>query len=87
MKRLIKEGQTDTKNKVSEIEAALRKVGNETQEKSSDKKLKELQECCSKLYTKGCYIYRAINAALSDDDPTKLYTLGPFCYLLFNYIG
>jgi hypothetical protein len=87
VKGLIKEGEIDTENKVPEIEAELKKVEKETHRESSKKRLKELQDCCAKLYTKGCYIYGVVNTALRDDDRTKLDTLGPFCYLLFNYIG
>ncbi|CAF3324011.1 unnamed protein product [Rotaria sp. Silwood2] len=87
VKGLIEEGQSDTKNKVHEIEAALNKVEKDTREKSSKKRIKELQNCCAKLYTKACYVYRVVNAALRNDDRTKLHTIGPFCYLLFNYIG
>jgi hypothetical protein len=49
--------------------------------------MEELQACCIKLYTKDCYIYRVVNTALRDNDRTKLNTLGPYCYLLYNYIG
>ncbi len=88
VKGLIDEGRTDdTKNKLSEIEADLSQVEEETRKKSSKKRIKELQNCCAKLYKKACYIYRVVNTALRDDDRSKLYTLGPFCYLLFNYIG
>lgn len=84
---LIKEGEIDEKNKVLEIEAELNQVEKKTLGKSSKDRIKELQSCCVKLYTKGCYIYRVVNAALRDEDQTKLHTLGPFCYLLFNCIG
>jgi len=84
---LIKEGEIDTKNNVLDIEKVLNKVEKETRGKSSQNRITELQDCCAQLYTKGCYIYRVVNAALRDNDQTKLYTLGPFCYLLFNYIG
>jgi hypothetical protein len=87
VKGLIKEGQTDTKNEMPDIETMLSEVEKETYGKSSEQRMNRLQDCCAKLYTKGCYIYRVVNAALRDDDRTKLYTLGPFCYLLFNYIG
>jgi hypothetical protein len=87
LKGLIIEGQIAGEDKLSEIEAELRMVEEKTCEKSSEKKLKELQNYCAKLYTKPCYIYRVVNTALRDNDQTKLYTIGPFCYLLFNYIG
>jgi hypothetical protein len=87
VKGLIKEGEIDTEDSVPEIEAMLKEVERETHGKSSTKKMKQLQDCCAKLYTKGCYIYRVVNAALRDNDQRKLYTLGPFSYLLFSYIG
>jgi hypothetical protein len=87
LKSLIKEGGSDRKNNVSEIEATLSKVENETHGKSSKEKMQQLQDCCAKLYTKNCYIYCAVNNALRDNDQRKVFTLGPFSYLLFNYIG
>lgn len=51
------------------------------------KRMKKLQDCCAKLYTKQCFIFRIANTALRDDDRTKLDALGPYCYLVYNYIG
>jgi hypothetical protein len=87
VKGLIKEGEIDTKDNVSEVETMLNMVERETHGKSSKEKMEQLQDCCAKLYTKDCYIYRVVNAALRGNDQTKVYTLGPYSYLLFNYIG
>jgi hypothetical protein len=87
LKGLMLEGQIAKTNTLTEIEAVLIKIKEETSKKSSEKRIKELQDCCAKLYTKSCYIYGAVNAALRNDDRSKLDTLGPFCYLLFNYVG
>ncbi|CAF1093196.1 unnamed protein product [Rotaria sordida] len=32
-------------------------------------------------------LFTKVNRTLRDDDRSKLTTLGPFCYLMFNYIG
>ncbi|CAF1035774.1 unnamed protein product [Rotaria sp. Silwood1] len=49
--------------------------------------MQNLQDCCIKLYTKDSFLFHIVNNALRDDDRTKLDTLGPYCYLLYNYIG
>ena len=87
LKGLIEEGRTDPKNKVSVVEEALITTERETRGKRSKDRIRALQSCCGKLYTKDCYVYRVVNTALRTNDQTKLYCLGPYCYLLFNYIG
>lgn len=52
-----------------------------------NKKIEKLQKCCARLYTKQCFLFQLVNETLRDNDRTKLDTLGPFCYLLYNYIG
>ncbi|CAF2951091.1 unnamed protein product [Rotaria sp. Silwood2] len=49
--------------------------------------MKNLQNCCIKLYRKQCYLFRIVNTALRDDNRTKLDKLGPNCYLIYNCIG
>ncbi|CAF1246244.1 unnamed protein product [Didymodactylos carnosus] len=44
-----------------------------------------IQECCVRLYTHAHFLYRIVNKALRENDETKLSTLGPFCYLLYNF--
>ncbi|CAF1368148.1 unnamed protein product [Rotaria sp. Silwood1] len=51
------------------------------------KQMQNLQDCCIKLYTKDSFLFHIVNNALRDDDGTKLDTLGPYGYLLYNYIG
>ncbi|CAF3121944.1 unnamed protein product [Rotaria sp. Silwood2] len=51
------------------------------------KTIGKLQRCCARLYTKPCFLFRSVNRTLRDDDRSKLDTLGPFCYLVFNYIN
>jgi hypothetical protein len=84
---LKQEGQSEPKAVVDEIIDSLNKVRNETRTKSETKKIEQLQDCCAKLYMKNCYIYRVLNTALRDDDRTKLNSLGPFCYMVYNYTG
>ena len=65
----------------------LEKVKNETKEKNESKRVANLRKCCVKLYTKDCFLFSLVNATLRDDDRTKLDTLGPYCYLVYNDIG
>jgi len=51
------------------------------------KELSIIQEVCVKLYTEDSFLYRIINETLRDNNRTKFETLGPFCYLLYNYVG
>jgi hypothetical protein len=51
------------------------------------KNIEKLQKCCARLYTKPCFLFKIVNKTLRDNDQSKLQTLGPFCYLLYNYIG
>jgi hypothetical protein len=81
------EGRTESENVVREIVQCLNVVKDETFGKKDKKRIEKLQDCCVKLYTKNCYIYRVVNTALRDDDRTKLDTLGPYCYLVYNNIG
>ncbi len=81
------EGRTESENVVREIVQCLNVVKDETFGKKDKKRIEKLQDCCVKIYTKNCYIYRVVNTALRDDDRTKLDTLGPYCYLVYNSIG
>jgi hypothetical protein len=81
------EGRTESENIVREIVQSLNVVKNETFGQKDKKRIEKLQDCCVKLYTKDCYIYRVVNTALRDEDRTKLATLGPYCYLVYNHIG
>jgi hypothetical protein len=81
------EGRTESENVVHDIIRSLNVVKDETFGKKDKKRIEKLQDCCVKLYTKDCYIYRVVNTALRDDDRTKLETLGPYCYLVYNNIG
>ena len=51
------------------------------------KAIVKFQRCCARIYTKPCFLFRLVNRTLRDDDRSKLLTLGPFCCLVFNYIG
>lgn len=84
---LTKEGMIQNPDQIDEILKLLIKVQEDTLGKSSDKKMDELERCCANLYTKDCYIYRSLNNALCSNDQSKLYTLGPYAYVLFNFIG
>ena len=51
------------------------------------KELALIQEVCVRFYTEDSFFYRIINETLRNNDRTKFHTLGPFCYLLYNYAG
>ncbi|CAF1431090.1 unnamed protein product [Rotaria sordida] len=40
---------------------------------------------CIHLYTMESFLYRLVNATLRNNDFSKIDTLGPFCYLLFQF--
>ncbi|CAF2565574.1 unnamed protein product [Rotaria sp. Silwood2] len=81
------EGRQEPKNIVNDIVRILNSAKDESCKMNEKKRMKKLQDCCIKLYTKQCYVFRIVNTALRDDDRTKLDTLGPYCYLVYNCIG
>ncbi|CAF1305323.1 unnamed protein product [Rotaria magnacalcarata] len=84
---LILEGCKEPKTAVDEIIRVLNSSNDACLKMNERKRMKKLQDCCIKLYTKQCYLFRAVNTALKDDDRTKLDTLGPYCYVVYNSIG
>ncbi|CAF2792692.1 unnamed protein product [Rotaria sp. Silwood2] len=84
---LQEEGKTESERVVRNITDTLNKIRDESFRKREKNRMKELEICCAKLYTKSCFIYHTVNIALRDNDHTKLRTLGPYCFLVFNYIG
>lgn len=54
----------------------LRKVKNDTWD--------SVIICCVYLYTRETFLYRVINQTLRNNDTSKLETLGPFCWFLYN---
>ncbi|CAF3641568.1 unnamed protein product [Rotaria sp. Silwood1] len=84
---LREEGKTERENVVRDIMDSLNKIKDECFRKREKKRMKELENYCAKLYTKQCFIYNTVNIALRDNDPNKIRTLGPYCFLLFNYVG
>ena len=81
------EGRNEPENVVNNIVRDLNMVRDQTSKQKERQRIDKLQDCCVKLYTKQCYLCPAVNTALRDDDRTKLYTLGPYCYLLYNCVG
>ena len=84
---LQEEGQTEAEHVVHNIVDSLNKIRDNVLRKSEKIKMEELENYCANLYTKPYFIYRTVNIALRDDDRSKLRTLGPYCFLVFNYIG
>ncbi|CAF1365989.1 unnamed protein product [Rotaria sp. Silwood1] len=81
------EGRKEPEYIVNDIVRILNSAKDESSKMNEKKRMKKLQDCCIKLYTKQCYLFRTVNTALRDDDRTKLDTLGPYCYLVYNCIG
>lgn len=84
---LREEGKTEKEHILNSIVCNLNKMKDEVHQKSEKIKMEALEDYCAKLYTKPCFIYRVVNIALRDNDFNKLHTLGPYCFLVFNYIG
>jgi hypothetical protein len=86
---LKQEGKIDPKDATNMVKVMdmLNRVKIKTVGKRSKQKMKALQHCCVRLYKKDTYVYRVTNMALCDEDWKKLFTIGPYCYLLFNYIS
>ncbi|CAF0885469.1 unnamed protein product [Didymodactylos carnosus] len=49
-----------------------------------NKDTEEIRKCCIRLYSKECFLYKLVNTTLRENDKTKVDTLGPFCYFLFD---
>jgi hypothetical protein len=84
---LREEGPKNESKCVDDIVNNLNKIRDEVLQKSEKQKMEELENYCARLYTKSCFIHRIVNIALRNNDHTKQRTLGPYCLLVFNYIG
>ena len=73
--------------KVKEIIDELEQMKTEVKNKSERLSVKSLSKCCARIYTKDCFLHKLINLCLRKSDHSKLKTLGPYCYLLYNHIG
>ena len=65
----------------------LEEVKSEIKMKKERKRMEYLSKYCVKLNTENSSLFRLVNITLPEDDQTKLNTLGPYCYLVYNYIG
>lgn len=81
------EGRSVPAEQIDDIVNELYEVKEKNHGKKEEKKIQELQICCTKLYTKECYIFRVVNTTLRDNDRSKLDSLGPYIYLVYDYIG
>jgi hypothetical protein len=82
-----KEGQEQGDLHTTEIIDLLYKTKSDTAKVQDTKRIEKLQEACAKLYTKGCFLFALANRTLRDHDRSKMVTLGPFCYLVYNHFG
>ncbi|CAF4228985.1 unnamed protein product [Rotaria sp. Silwood2] len=74
-------------NTIDDIIHALVKIKDESINKTERERIDDLSKCCVRQYTKGCFLFRVVNETLRADNRDKLDTLGPYCYLVFNYIS
>ncbi|CAF1378495.1 unnamed protein product [Rotaria sp. Silwood1] len=51
-----------------------------------EKSKAEICKHCAWLYTRECFLYKLLNKCLRESDLSKLRTLGPFSYLLDQYL-
>ena len=75
-------------------EAIKHESDSETEAKWMAEKLEECKtkakhdatEFCVHLYTRESFLYKVLNMALRNVDQSKLHTLGPFCFLIREYL-
>ncbi|CAF1666351.1 unnamed protein product [Rotaria magnacalcarata] len=82
-----KEGQLRSESELNKILNDLIDIKTDDSIKSEDKRMKQLEEACAKLYTKTSFLFEVVNRTLRDSDRSKLTSLGPYCFLVYNYIG
>lgn len=80
-------GRDESESSVNDIVRELNSIKDQTLNKKECQKMNKLQDCCAKIYTKPSFLFRVVNTALRDDDRSKLEALGPYCYLVYNYVG
>lgn len=84
---ISKEGQARSELRLKEIIDLLVKTKNDSIKANKNKRMKKLQETCAKLYTKHSFLFEVSNRALRENDRSKITSLGPYCYLVYTYIG
>ncbi|CAF1167041.1 unnamed protein product [Didymodactylos carnosus] len=52
-----------------------------------DKSVKEIYDCCIRLYSAESFLYKLVNSTLRSEDMTKTDTLGAYCQLLSWHLG
>jgi hypothetical protein len=52
---------------------------------SKTKSRQEVTKICIYLYTRESFLYRVLNAAVRNNDQSKIVTLGPLCYLIEDF--
>ena len=65
----------------------LQKIAEKSSGHGRKRRLKALSEACVELYTNNASLYEIINQTLRDNDVSKMNSIGPICYLLYDYIG
>lgn len=51
----------------------------------TNESLENICRACVRLYTMESFVYHLINTTLRENDLAKVDTLGPFCYILFQF--
>ncbi|CAF2093224.1 unnamed protein product [Rotaria magnacalcarata] len=82
-----KEGEMHGDGNLHKLFDILWQVEQNASSLSETKRMTLLREACVYMYTEASFLYRETNEALRVNDKSKLETLGPFCFLLYDYIG
>ncbi|CAF2790044.1 unnamed protein product [Rotaria sp. Silwood2] len=78
-KGILKEGESiGQKFEAQMIADRLNSVKNESKD--------EIYKCCIQLYSMESFLYKLVNSTLRNEDMSKFDSLGPYCWLLCNYI-
>ncbi|CAF3660015.1 unnamed protein product [Rotaria sp. Silwood1] len=77
----------ESKNTLKDIINQLEQTRHRYRDANEDLRMKFLRQCCAKIYTGEFFLYKVLNKTLRKNDFSKLHTLGPYCFLLYNYIG
>ena len=82
-----KEANENPKTGTRKLLDSLHTVASQYSTCGNKKRLEMLSEACVTLYSGNSFLYQIVNKILRDNNLEKMETLGPFCYLLYDYIG
>ena len=83
----IKECGAGSAEETDRIITDLQKIAEKPSGHGDKCRLEALREQCVKLYTREMPLYKIINRTLRANDESKMDSIGPICFLLYEYIG